>query len=53
MVYLLGEFAINVHLAQLRDEGDIERYDFAGLNSLAEAFPQATWSKEKRNGEGE
>lgn len=41
MVYLLGQFAINPHPAQLRDEGDIERYDFAGLNSLAEAFLKA------------
>lgn len=41
MVYLLGQFAIDVHSAQLRDEGDIERYDFEELNSFVEAFLKA------------
>jgi len=41
MVYLLGQFTINPHLAQLRDEDDIERYDSEELNSFVEAFLKA------------
>jgi len=38
---LLGQFPIDPQLAQLCDEGDIERYDSEELNSFAEAFLKA------------
>ena len=38
---LLGQFPIDPELAQLCDEGNIERYDSEELNSFAEAFLKA------------
>jgi len=38
---LLGQFPIDPELAQLCDEGTIERYDSEELNSFAEAFLKA------------
>ena len=38
---LLGQFPIDPELAQLCDEGNIERYDSEELNSFAEAFLNA------------
>lgn len=38
---LLGQFPIDPQLAQLCDEGNIERYDSEELNSFAEAFLKA------------
>jgi len=38
---LLGQFPVDPELAQLCDEGNIERYDSEELNSFAEAFLKA------------
>ncbi len=38
---LLGQFPIDPELAQLCDEGNVERYDSEELNSFAEAFLKA------------
>jgi len=43
---LLGQIPIDPQLAQLCDEGNIERYESAALSGLADAFLKAMSTKD-------
>ena len=45
---LLGQFPIDPQLAQLCDQGEIERYESDGLQAYADAFLMAVQPKEKQ-----